>query len=149
MRHESQLQSIQCGDSSFFLDISQPPFVLFFHDAYRYQQNFMERYPRWQTTPSDLYLAQPRKHPSSNHLPRPSQTQFACGALILMSLLLFFCPRITQCPRKRPMAQYTLLGPLFLQYPYQTIILKKKIVFKKYIYIYIYSLHFRKSLFHD
>ena len=37
MRPESQLQGIQCGGSSFPLDISQLPFVLYVYNAYLYQ----------------------------------------------------------------------------------------------------------------
>ena len=44
MRPESQLQSIQCGGSSFLLDISQFPFVLYVHDAHPYQQKFRQCY---------------------------------------------------------------------------------------------------------
>ena len=44
IRPESQLQSIQCGGSSFLLDISQLPFVLYVHNAYSYQQNILKCY---------------------------------------------------------------------------------------------------------
>ena len=42
MQSESKLQSIQCGGSSFPLDISQLSFVLYVHNIYSYQQNFLE-----------------------------------------------------------------------------------------------------------
>ena len=42
MQSESKLQSIQCSGSSFPLDISQLSFVLYVHNIYPYQQNFLE-----------------------------------------------------------------------------------------------------------
>ena len=45
IRLESQLQSIQCGGSSFSLDISQPPSLLYVHNARSYQQNLLEHHP--------------------------------------------------------------------------------------------------------
>ena len=65
---ESQLQSIQYGNSKFLLDISWLPSVLFFHDAYPYQQNLLEHFLGWLTTPSDLCFAKPRRHSSLDHL---------------------------------------------------------------------------------
>ena len=69
MRPESQLQSIQCGSSSFLLDISQFSSVSYLLDVYAYQQNFLECCLGWRTTVSDLNFDQPRWHPSSNYFP--------------------------------------------------------------------------------
>ena len=68
MRPESQLQSNQCGGSSFFLDIIWLSSVLCSQDACSYQQILLECCPGWQTTPSDLDFAQPRMHSSLDHL---------------------------------------------------------------------------------
>ena len=46
IRPESQLQSIQCGGSSFSLNISHLPFVMYVYNVYLYQQNFPECHPR-------------------------------------------------------------------------------------------------------
>ena len=56
MQPESQLQSIQCGGSSFLLDIFQLPFVLYVHKAYPHQQNVLERRLRQQNTLSDIHF---------------------------------------------------------------------------------------------
>ena len=68
MLPENQLQSIQCGGSSFFLDIIWLHSVLCLQDACPYQQNLLERCPRWQTTSLDLGFAQLRRHSSLDHL---------------------------------------------------------------------------------
>ena len=65
---KSQLQSIQCGGSSFLLDIIWLPSVLCFQDVCPYQQNLLECCPRWQTTLLDLGFAQPRRHSSLDHI---------------------------------------------------------------------------------
>ena len=46
MQPESQLQNIQCSCSSFPLNIYHLPFVLYVHNVYLYQQNFLEYHPR-------------------------------------------------------------------------------------------------------
>ena len=52
MRQESQLQGIQCDDSSFPLDIFGFPSFLYVYDAYPYYQSFLEGHFDYQ----DLYL---------------------------------------------------------------------------------------------
>ena len=69
MRPKSQLQRIQCGSSSFFLDIIWLSFVLCFQDACPYQQSLLECCPGWQTTHLNLGFAQLMMHSSSDHLP--------------------------------------------------------------------------------
>ena len=68
IRPESQLQSIQCGGSSFLLDIIWLSSILCFQDACPYQQNLLECCPRQQTTPSNLGFAQLMMHSFLNHL---------------------------------------------------------------------------------
>ena len=68
---EGQLQSIQCGGSIFFLDILGLLPILCFCNTYPYQQNFLERSLRRQTTSSDLGSGQLMRHSSLAHLPRP------------------------------------------------------------------------------
>ena len=50
--HQSQLQSIQCGGSSFLLDISELPSFLYVHNSCPYQWNFLEDHYERQ----DIYL---------------------------------------------------------------------------------------------
>ena len=115
MWSQSQLQSIQCDCSSFLLNISQLPFVLYVHNAYPYQQNFLECYFGRQNTPSDLCFVQPRRYSSSAYPLQPSHLQLAHGVLSLTSSLLFICPRTTRRLQTRPKVQHIFLGPLSLQ----------------------------------
>ena len=71
MRLGSQLECIQCSDSSFSQDILGFFFVFCSCNAYPYFQNFMDHTSKWQASFTDLNLGQPRTNSSSTQTPRP------------------------------------------------------------------------------
>ena len=102
MRPENQLQSIQCGGSSFFLDISWLPFVLYVLSANPYQENFLERHSRQQNTLFDPFFIQPRRYSSSAYLSQSLQSQFTREVQSLTSSSLLIYSQIIVPPRTSP-----------------------------------------------
>jgi len=85
-----KLATEQCGGSSFLLDISQPPSIMFLLDTYPQQWSCLERCSWCQVTPSDLGFARLRKHSSSDHV-----TGTSCLDPFLYLLLLTFITRLS------------------------------------------------------
>ena len=141
MQPENQLQSIQCGGSSFFLDISLLPFVPYFHDVHPLSIEALRTLLQMTNHTFRPLLCSAEE---ASLLGPPSWTIMARSLPLFINANLhnkIYCSQTTTHPQTGPLAQYILLGLSSLQYLLTKVIIKKKKKILKKIKLKIYKIN--------